>query len=168
VKDDVVPPIVPKKRSFKLRSGTRLEPVVHIVPPPIGSAGDPTLGGATLTVYDVGDPAQSATYPLPAERWQIIGTAASFKGYLFREESPLEGPVMRVFVKQDKLFVSGGRANWTFLLGSAPQGALGARLALGTDEGWCVEAPAREPASSYDTPARFVGAKGPAPATCTP
>ena len=168
VKDDAVPPIVPKQRAFKLRSGTRLAPVVHIVPPPIGSAGDPTLGGATLTIFNVGGPAQSATYPLPADRWSVIGSAENFKGWIFHEASPIEGPIVRVFVKPDKLFVSGGKTNWTYLLGPLPQGTVAVRLALGTDEGWCIEAPAKAPASSYDTPARFVGEKGATPTACTP
>jgi hypothetical protein len=42
------------------------------------------------------------------------------------------------------------------------------RLALGADEGWCVEAPAKEPAAVYDTPARFVGTKGAIPPSCPP
>jgi hypothetical protein len=168
VKDDVAPPIEPRKRGFKLRSGTRLSPTVHIVPPAIGSAGDPTLGGAVLTIFNVGGPAQSATYALAAEHWRMIGSPEHFKGWHFHEPSPIDGPIVRVFVKPDKLFVSGGRESWTYLLGPVPQGTVAVRIALGTDDGWCVEAPAKPPASSYDTPARFVGEKGTMPASCTP
>jgi hypothetical protein len=39
---------------------------------------------------------------------------------------------------------------------------------LGTEDGWCVEAPAKTPASVYDTPARFVGVKAAVPAACSP
>jgi hypothetical protein len=51
VKDDPTPPVEPKERFFKLRSGTRLVTTGRIVPPPPGSAGDPTLGGATVSVF---------------------------------------------------------------------------------------------------------------------
>lgn len=166
VKDDPTPPVEPKKRSFKLRAGTRLEPDVHIVPPPLGSGGDPTLGGGVLTVFNTGGTPQSATYELPAARWRVIGSAASFKGYHFHDDTPADGPVVRVFVKPDKIFVAGGKTGWTYLLGPAPQGSVAARLVLGTDAGWCVEAPAKAPATAHDTPARFVGAKGARPAAC--
>jgi len=168
IKDDPVEPIIAKKRFFKLRSGTRIDSAVRIVPPPPGSAGDPTTGGAVLTVANVGGAPGLATYALPAGRWSLIGTAASFKGYQFHDDTAADGPVVRVFVKPDKLFVAGGKSLWTYFLGETPQGAVAVRLALGSDEGWCVEAPAKSPASLYDTPARFVGAKGAVPASCTP
>jgi hypothetical protein len=157
VRDDDVEPIEPKKRKFKLRSGTRQHPLVHIVPPVVGGPGDPTLHGATLTIHNVGGPAQSATYELPAARWRIIGTPENFKGWHFHDDTPADGPVVRVFVKPDKLYVSGGKSNWTFLLGAVPQGALAVRVALGGDDGWCVETPAKPPAERYDTPKRFYG-----------
>ena len=168
VRDDAVAPIEPKKRGFKMRSGTQQDPFVHIVPPLVGSAGDPTLHGAVLTIYNVGGPPQSATYALPAAGWRLIGTPQSFKGYQFHEESPIEGPIVRVFVKPEKIFVSGGKVNWTYLLGPVPQGAIGVRFTLGSDEGWCVEAPAKPPFDRFDTPARFAGLKGAIPASCTP
>jgi hypothetical protein len=168
VKDDATLPIEPKKRFFKLRSGTKTEPVVHIVPPAVGGAGDPTIGGATLTVYNTDGVPQVATYALPAARWSLIGTATTFKGYQFHDDTPVDGPVVRIFVKPDKIFVAGGKANWTYLLGTTPQGRVAARLALGADDGWCVEAPAQTPPAVYDTPVRFVGAKGARPPTCPP
>jgi hypothetical protein len=111
LKDDPVPPLEPRKRFFKLRSGTRLEPVVHIVPPPVGSAGDPTQAGATLTVYNGAGSGQVATVTLPAARWSLIGSSENFKGYRFHDDTPIDGPIVRVFVKPDKIFVAGGRAN---------------------------------------------------------
>jgi hypothetical protein len=168
VKDDPTPPVEPKKRFFKLRSGTKLLTTGKIVPPSPGGAGDPTLGGAALTVFNTGATPQSVTYPLPAARWSLIGTPASFKGYQFHDDTPADGPIVRVFVKADKIFVAGGKTNWGYLLGTAQQGSVAVRLALGTDEGWCVESPAKVPASVYDTPARFVGTKGALPAACSP
>ena len=82
--------------------------------------------------------------------------------------APAPYPSSRVFVKPDKLFVAGGKSRWTYLLGDTPQGAVAVRFAFATDEGWCVETPAANPASLYDTPARFVGMKGAFPASCTP
>jgi hypothetical protein len=166
VKDDATPPIEPKKRFFKLRSGTRLLPADRIVPPAIGGAGDPTLHGATLVVRNTGGDGQSVTHVLPTARWSLIGTPATFKGWQFHDDTPADGPVVRVFVKPDKIFVAGGKTGWSYLLGPAPQGSMAARLVLGADDGWCVEAPAKAPASTYDTPARFVGAKGAIPAAC--
>src|SRR4030095_6479138 len=99
---------------------------------------------------------QSVTHVLAAARWSLIGTAATFKGYQFHDDTPADGPVVRVFVKPDKIFIAGGKTGWGYLLGGAPQGSVAVRLAIGTDEGWCVEAPAKAPASVYDTPARFV------------
>jgi hypothetical protein len=168
VKDDAVEPIIPKWRAFKMRSGTRYDPFVHIVPPALGSAGDPTLHGGVLTIFNVGGPPQVVTYPLPAERWRLIGTPENFKGYHFHDDTPADGPIVRVFVKPEKLFVSGGKTNWTYLLGPVPQGTIAVRFALGADEGWCVEAPAKPPFERFDTPARFAGSKGAIPASCTP
>jgi hypothetical protein len=168
VKDDPTPPAEPKKRFFKLRSGTRLVTTGRIVPPPPGSAGDPTLGGATVTVFNTGGTPQAVTHVLPAARWSLIGSTANFKGYQFHDDTPADGPIVRVFVKPDKIFVAGGKSGWSYALGTAPQGSVAARLALGADEGWCVEAPAKAPASVYDTPARFVGAKDALPAACSP
>jgi hypothetical protein len=167
VKDDPTPPIEPKKRFFKLRSGTKTLTTGRIVPPSPGGAGDPTLGGAAITVFNTGGAAQAVTHTLPAARWSLIGTPTNFKGYQFHDDTPADGPIVRVFVKPDKIFVAGGKTNWAYLLGAASQGSIAVRLALGTDEGWCVEAPAKTPASVYDTPARFVGAKGALPPACS-
>jgi hypothetical protein len=166
VKDDVMPPIEPKKRYFKFRSSTRQEPVVHIVPPPIASADDPTLAGATLVVYNTGGVPQTVSIELPASQWTIIGTAANFKGYHFHSDNTAVGPVTRVFVKPDKLFVRGGKTNWTYLLGPDSQGSIAARLTLGEGTTWCSETPAKPPSSMNDTPSKFVGFKGSVPASC--
>ena len=168
MKDDPIEPISPKQRAFKMRSGTKQELLVHIVPPAIGSAGDPTLHGGVLTIFNVAGPPQSATYVLPAERWRIIGTPEKFKGWHFHDDTPEDGPIVRVFVKPEKIFVSGGKGSWTFLLGPVPQGRLAVRLALGSDDGWCVEAPAKPPFEVYDTAKRFAGLKGSIPSSCTP
>jgi len=168
VKDDPVPPVDPEKRFFKFRSGTRLLPTNRIVPPAVGSAGDPTLFGATLTVTNVGGDPQTLTIDLPAARWKVIGTATLLKGYQFHDDDVSDGPVFRVFVKTDKLFVVGGRTDWTYVLSTTPQGGVAVRLDVGTGVSWCSEAPAKTPATIYDTPAKFVGVKGSIPALCAP
>src|SRR5262249_9227192 len=158
----------PKKRFFKLRSGTKLATSGRIVPPSPGGAGDPTLGGATITVFATGGPSPIVPYALPASHWSLIGTTINFKGYQFPDKTPADGPIVLLFVKPDKIFVAGGKANWGYLLDGGPQGSVAARLTLGSDDGWCVEAPAKTPISINDTPARFVGAKGALPASCAP
>jgi len=42
-------------------------------------------------------------------------------------------------------------------LASAPQGTMVVRLRLGARAGFCAAAPAKAPASSNDTPAKFTG-----------
>lgn len=166
LRDDAAPPIEPKKRYFKFRSGTRLGPVVHITPPPVGSADDPTIAGATLTVYNAATAPQTATFTLDATYWTVIGTATSFKGYHFHDPTTGDGPVTRVFVKPDKIFVRGGKTNWTYVLGPAPQGTVAVRLTLGTGTTWCAAASFKPPSSTNDTPAKFVGLKGSVPTSC--
>ena len=167
VKDDPSPPIDPHKRSFKFRAGTKLA-AVHIALPAIGSAGNPTLWGATLVLYNAAGTGEFESIDLPPTEWHVIGTPANVKGYQFHDVTPADGPIVRLYVKPDKIFVSGGKDSWPYPLEVTPQQTLAVRLALGTGAEWCGAAPAKSPTTLYDTPAKFVGLKGSLAATCPP
>jgi DNA-binding beta-propeller fold protein YncE len=159
-----------KKVTFK--SGTKDAPAAaRIVPPAAGSIGDPTTGGAQLTVYNsAGLTDDVVVVELPAGGWSPIGKG-TLKGWRYKSTDPA-GPIKTVVVKSDSISVKGGKAGWTYSLDEPAQGRVAVRLRLGTLDGWCADAPARTrgtPPSSakYDQPNLFKAApKSPAPASC--
>lgn len=170
LKDD--PAGAPKARYVKVRSSTKAAQVApgddRIVPPAPGSAGDPTLHGATFTIYNVAGNPQVHTATLPAAFWRINGSPTNHKGWLFKDPTTADGPIFRIYLKPDKLFVIGGRELWGYRLDVAPQERVAWRLQLGSDVVLCGEAPAKTPASTYDTAKKFFTPRAPAPAPCTP
>lgn len=170
LKDD--PGDAPKARYVKVRSSTKVSQVApgddRIVPPAPGSAGDPTIHGATFTVYNVAGNPQVHTAILPAAHWRINGSPANHKGWLFKDPNTGDGPIFRVYLKPDKLFVIGGRDLWGYRLEAEPQERVAWRLQLGAAVVLCGEAPAKLPASSYDTARKFFTPRAPAPSPCTP
>jgi hypothetical protein len=52
--------------------------------PVAGSAEDPTLGGAALTVFDTGSTANTMTFQLNAAGWSGLGNPAGSKGYKYK------------------------------------------------------------------------------------
>jgi DNA-binding beta-propeller fold protein YncE len=151
------------KRAFTFRTSTK-RATVHVTPPARGSADDPTLNGGTLTVYDsAGLTTDVVVVALPSTGWVALGSSAKPKGYRFSGSDP-NGPISRVDVRPDRIAIKGGKANWTYTLDEPAQGSVAVRLALGDDEGWCADAPAKGP--SFDHVGRFVGHAAPAPAVC--
>jgi len=135
--------------------------------PPVGSAGDPTVGGATLVVYDAAGSAEKTVVSLPAATasagWAAVGT----NGYRFRSHDPTI-PITSVTVRTDRISLKGGTAAFGYSLAGAPQGRIALRLGLGAGRPWCADVPAASRASS-DTPTRFVGQpQTPPPAVCPP
>lgn len=159
--DDVVPPIDATKRKCVWKANTAKQTVDRIVPPPPGSAGDPTAWGATLTVYNAAGGTESFPARLPATGW----TVAFRTGYRF--VSPT-GPVLKVFVKQDHLWVNAGKTGFGYTLDEPSQGAMAVRLTLGTGVTWCASAVPKVPASRYDRPGKFFATHADAPAACSP
>ncbi len=161
-----------KKVSFK--SSTKDAPVAaRIVPPAAGSVGDPTIGGAALTVYNsAGLTDDVVVVDLPATGWTRLGNG-TLKGWRFKSNDPA-GPIRTVIVKSDSITVKGGKAAWSYSLDEVAQGRVAVRLRLGITDGWCADAPARTrgnpPSSSrYDQPDYFKAApKTPAPVSCPP
>jgi hypothetical protein len=163
------------KRYFKTRAGTQpslIEPGDgRIVLPAAGGAGDPTIHGATLIVYNSNGRPLQFTIPLPASGWDVIGTAANLKGYQYHDASPSDGPVGRIFVKKDKLFVMGGKDEFGYALDDTQQGRMAVRFTMGTEVTWCLDAPAKTVGGTTtlnDSRTRFIAPKTAAADVCPP
>jgi hypothetical protein len=149
----------PAHRSFLFRVATKGDPIGQRVASPIpGSAADPTVngasgGGAMLTVYNP-ETGETAALALPAAGWRLESTGTR---YTFADPG---GPVRKVTVRPDHLYVRGGGSAFAFTLDEPRQGTMAVRLQLGTAAPWCAEVPAK---SSDDTVGRFVGEPKTAP-----
>src|SRR5262249_10524412 len=171
--DDAKPPIDPTTRKLSFRSskfqGSRGGGVV----PPWDSAGDPTIvgstGGAFIVLSSVNNPGETLAISLPQSHWTRIGSSTK-QGYKYSDRALVDGPIKSVTVKDGKISISGKGAA-LFSLADAPQGTVALRLYLGSAPapGFCAAAPAKAPATSNDTPAKFTGAPNtPPPAPCPP
>jgi DNA-binding beta-propeller fold protein YncE len=166
LKDRTGPPPNPAFRKITFKSRTRIDPPANrIVPPAIGSAGDPTLTGATLLVYNAAGSGRAVVLPLAPAGWTPLGSADNHKGWRFRADTT-DAPIASVRVGRDRLVISGGRSRWRYTLDASSQGAVAVRLRLGTGVEWCASAPGRLGRDEVD---RFVAVpKTPAPAECPP
>jgi len=140
------------------------------VPPLPGGPGDPTVGGATLVVYNsAGLSTDVVTVDLPAAGWSALGSQNP-KGWRFRGDAG--SPIKSATVKSDRIVLRGGKSAWGYSLDENAQGRIAVRLSLGTDAGWCAEATPKlkgNPPSTAasDRPGLFKGARGgAAPAAC--
>lgn len=169
MKDDTVPPISGGKRYFSwaVRSG-KDDPAHQFAVPLPGSAGDPTLHGAVLEVYNSAGTGELFTVPLPAERWRLQGSPPHNHRFLYAN-SPADTPVWKVWIKGPKISVRGGKHHWGYSLDEESQGSVAIRLTLGTEGIWCTDVFPRMPATNFDRRDRFKGQpKTPAPAVCPP
>lgn len=133
----------------------------RIIAPLPGSAGDPTLHGATLHVFNAATSGEVASFVLPAANWTALGTAAKPRGWRYRDTAS-DAAIKSAFVKDDRLTVSGGRATFCYTLDEPQQGRVGIRVELGQGVAWCADAPGRT-----DQIDGFRGvANTPAPAAC--
>jgi hypothetical protein len=155
-------PARPERRRVAFKSSTRRDALGNRVAlPAAGGPGDPTLGGATLVVYDSAGTGEAATVALPSDGWSMLGTPPAIKGYRFRSDDPLQ-PIASLVVRQDRIGLKGGKASWPYTLDEPAQGRIAVRLTLGSDRPWCAEAPAR-----LDVPGRFVAVPAtPPPVIC--
>jgi hypothetical protein len=170
MKDDALFP-GSRKFSFNVRSGEA--PIEHQSQAPApGSAGDPTVFGGTLVVYNGAGGSESFTIDLPAASWRLEGDASVPGGY--RYVFAATPPVWKVYVKGTKLSVRGGKAEWLYTLDEPSQGSIAVRLTLGTAATYCSVAMPRvsgSPPSSaaYDRPNKFQAARlQAAPGDCPP
>lgn len=173
IKDDDLPPISTKKRKLTFKSTKFQGQPSGVIEPHFGSASDPTSagatgGGAVLTVYKVdGTPDDVYTYDLPASLWSQTGNAA-LPGYKYKDSQATEGPIKKVRLAKGKLVVT-GKGDGIYGLPGAPQEEMAIRLQLGSGIEFCAAAPARSPASKFDSTRKFDGEKHtPAPAGCPP
>src|SRR5262249_62317853 len=110
------------------------------VPRPAGSIGDPTLGGAALTVYNsAGLTNDVVVVDLPAGGWSRVG-GSSLKGYRFKGVGG--GAIKSVAVKADEITVMGGKDKWTYTLNEPRQGSGAGRLRPGGLDGRWPDRPA--------------------------
>jgi hypothetical protein len=156
------------KKKITFKSSTK-QSSAHITVPAAGSDGDPTVGGALLTVYNsAGATGDVVVVSLPASGWTKVGKTTA-TGWKFKDTT---GPIRQVMVKADQIVVKGGKSAWTYTLDEPSQGRVAVRLRLGADPGWCADAPAQAkgtPPSTakFDRPGKFKAQpKSPAPASC--
>ena len=127
----------PGKRRFVFKSTTKRDAGEHrITVPAPGSAGDPTSGGASVTVYNAAT-GEAFTASLPADKWR-----AARKGTRYTFSDP-RGPLQRVSVGADKLVVRGGKGTFGYTLDEPQQGSVAVEVRLGTASPWCAEVPAK-------------------------
>jgi hypothetical protein len=107
--------------------------------PPSESAGDPTLGGGSITLMNP-TTLESATLPLPSGSWRGLGTPAGSRGYKYGDPGGANGPCKAVLAKPGKLRASclGGLGPIPFSLDEPTQGALVLSLQLGAASAQCV------------------------------
>ncbi|MDX2170047.1 MAG: hypothetical protein SF182_23455 [Deltaproteobacteria bacterium] len=173
LKDDVSPPLDPSKRRITFSALTSADAVAQrVVPPAPGSAGDPSLHGATLRVYNAaGLTSDSTSVALPASGWKVLGNAAAPAGWRFKGDAA--SPIRSILIKLDRIVLRGGKAAWGYSLDEAAQGEVGLRLQLGSDRAWCTETAANvsgNPPSTAknDRPGRFNASHGSLPPTFCP
>jgi hypothetical protein len=106
-------------RRFSFKSTTKTEPPANkIFLPGAGTPGDPTLGGASLTVYNSSGTGEKFPLPLPASGWTV-----NAKGYRFRAASSTDA-IQRVTVKHDSVRIRGGRDQFLYSLNEVSQGSI--------------------------------------------
>ena len=172
LKDDVVAPVDANKRriTFTVKSNFEL-PSHQVVPPLPGSSGDPTIGGATLQVYNAdGTTTDAVSVSLPAGGWSALGSPSSPKGWRFRGDA--SASIRSIVIKKNAIVLRGGRSTWAYSLDEASQGRVALRLQLGTGNTWCTATPPDSKGSppstlAADHPGLFkAGGLAPVPASC--
>jgi hypothetical protein len=131
---------VERKLGFKPRASAA------IVPPLPGSAGDPTIAGATLRLYNASGSGEQWTVELPASGWERTAS-----GYRWCDDT---GGMGCVVVRPRRFSVKLEGTDVEYTLDERRQGHLAVRLTLGTAVQWCAETGAR-----IDTVGRFRGAR---------
>jgi len=170
--DDASPPVEPAKRKIRLRSTKRGSVPSGVVLPTPGGDGEPTLHGATLTVYRPDGGGTLVTIPLPSGNWRASGGTPA-KRFIYEDSKGLAGPIRSVQLSGTTLSLRGVGVE-LFTLDQAPQGAIAVRLQLGTELQFCAAAPAKSSGNPPSTAAndnvsRFTAvASTAAPSPCPP
>lgn len=164
--------LAPGKATF--RSAPRERPG-GVVPPALGSAADPTRGGAFLRVRNSapGGAQDDVGVALPAAQWAAHVRGNGSVSYRYRRSSGLE-PVSQVRVDRGRLTIKAGGPSWSYTLDEPRQERVAVTLRLGSSPAWCADAPARvDPKTSsparYDRVDKFEAQpRTPPPVTCPP
>ena len=167
--DDAVAPIDAGKRKMRFRSAKRGTTPSGVTVPVQGGAGDPTLHGATLTVYRPDGGGTLVTIPLPAANWRARGGTPA-KRFTYSDGKSLSGPIRAVTLSGTSLSVRGAGLP-LFALDQAPQGEVALRLQMGSEVQFCAAAPTKVKPSvaKNDTTSRFTGEPNTgAPSPCPP
>jgi hypothetical protein len=125
------------------------------------SANDPTLEGASLSVFDTAG-AASDTFPLPAGGWKGLGSPAGSKGYKYKGLGSIADPCRVVLVKSNivKATCKGAGIN----LPTPFSGDAGIVLAVGTDtKTYCAQFGGVQ---VRNDPAQLKKKTAPAPGAC--
>ena len=171
--DHSAPPANPAARKLRFKSKTSGEPIANrILVPAAGGAGDPTLHGATVTIYNAAGDSQQTIIALPAAAWSILGVPLAPRGYRYRAGAP--GAISKVSLQRDRITLTGGGASFDYGLAAPSQGRVALRLQFGGQPPWCAAAPARRIGNPASTAASdkldlFVThPKTPGPIICPP
>ena len=176
LRDDSVAPVALKKRRIVFKSNTKRDSDPHRIHPPSGPGfpHDPTVNGATLTVYNSnpapGSPIDDVVIQLPAGKW--------FRGKGFLEfryvDTDPAAAIQKVILKPDSLLVKGGGPNWPYTLNEAAQGSVAVRLLMGIPTlniatfAYCTDTPPKVSSSgkSHDFVDKFDGDTKVPPPVC--
>ena len=130
----------------------------HVVTTVSGSAGDPTVAGAMLTLRNP-TTLESASMALPASNW--ISRPGS-KTYKYRDAARSDGPCTRVDLQDGKFLKIACLGLGGFSLDEPSQGTLAIRLSIGTPGAtYCAQFEGLD-----DGPGRFVSAESSPPDDC--
>jgi Tol biopolymer transport system component len=134
----------------------------QIAAPAPGSAADPTLAGATLTLYNPNS-AEQASFALPASGWESLGAT---KGYKYKDGTLANGPCKKALIKPGKLVKAICRgAQITFTLDEPTQDRLAVKFASGS--GTAIQCADYAGASvTDDAPGIFLAKNAATPASC--
>lgn len=152
-------------------AATLRDPLLEIPRP--GTASDPRLAGATVTLENPGT-GEAAVFALPAGgAWQGLGVPAGDAGYVYRDPGGAAGPCRTLVVQRGRRLVlrCDGRAGpIPFSLDEASQGVVEVRVAFGSGAVVCARfgGTVRRDAGTGSPPGRgvFRAVDAPAPASC--
>jgi DNA-binding beta-propeller fold protein YncE len=156
LKDRSTPPANPKQRKVSFSSDTRDAPFNHIVPPLQGSAGDPTVNGALVAVYNsAAFGGELVPVALPASGWRAVGS----NSYKYKGAST--APITKALLRPDRISFKGGKEQWGYTLNEPQQGSVAVAFIVGNTL-YCSNATGK-----VDVVDRFVAVpKSPAPPFC--
>jgi hypothetical protein len=151
----------------KRRLGVLAKDVAVEAPLP-GSAGDPSLAGATLELSNP-DSGESAAFALPAgAAWQGLGKPPGKDGWVYRDRQGLYGPCTLLEVRHGaslRAACSGARGDIPFTLDEPTQGRLDLTLQLGAGPLHCLRFGGqvqKDTSTSTSGTARFLARNSPA------